>query len=32
MIYFIQGNVTGQDEYIIYSNYRAMPSYVIEYR
>ena len=26
-----QGNVTGQNEFIIYSHYRAMPAYVIEY-
>jgi hypothetical protein len=27
----VKGNVTGQDEYIIYTNYRAMPAYVVEY-
>ena len=29
---FLQGNVTGEDEYIIYNYYRAMPAYVLEYR
>jgi hypothetical protein len=27
----VQGNVTGQNEFIIYTHYRAMPAYVVEY-
>ena len=28
---YLQGNVTGQNEFIIYTHYRAMPAYVVEY-
>ncbi|CAI8022869.1 hypothetical protein GBAR_LOCUS13385 [Geodia barretti] len=27
----LQGNVTDQNEFIIYTHYRAMPAYVVEY-
>lgn len=27
----IQGNITGQNEFVVYNMYRVMPEYVIEY-
>ena len=27
----VQGNVTGQDEYVVYNAYRVMPEYVMKY-
>ena len=27
----LQGNVTGQNEYIVYNMYRVLPAYIMEY-
>ena len=31
LCFFVQGNLSGQHEYVVYNAYRVMPEYVLHY-